>query len=216
MRQGDIQIETVSYIIFVGVLLSIPLFLGRTFYRALATRKRIEEEVHELTHASARIVGFTEKTSYSESDVLEHFAIVEYETPENEVIWAETQPCDKDMYGLNTVVDIMCRPGRARSVKIIQTPGQRAGVVTFEKNFEVVLSLLGIGILLAVAIGYHGFAVHILGAIFGMLGAGFVLGYLTKDVSKREERVAENHYQTICNRLVAAQNDGSVPAHLTE
>ena len=113
--QGDIQIETGSFIIFVGVLLAIPLFLGRALYRGLVTRRRIESEMHDLTHASARVIGFTTKTSHSESDVFEHFAIVEYETPENEVVWAETQPCNKEMYGLDTVVDILCRPGRARS-----------------------------------------------------------------------------------------------------
>ena len=90
--QGDIQIETGSFIIFVSVLLAIPLFLGRALYRGLVTRRRIESEMHDLTHASARVIGFTTKTSHSESDVFEHFAIVEYETPEHEVVWAETQP----------------------------------------------------------------------------------------------------------------------------
>ena len=216
MHRGDIKIETGSFIIFVGVLLSIPLFLGRAFYRALETRKRIQDEVRDLTHYSARIVGFTKKTNYSESDFLEHFAIVEYETPENEVIWAETQPCNKDMYGLNTEVDIMCRPGRARSVKIIQNANRETGFVTFEKNFEVALSLLGIGILFAVAIWYHGFAMHILGAIVAMLGVGYASGYLTKGFSNRSEKLAENQYQSICNRLVTAQENGNVPAHLTE
>ena len=169
-----------------------------------------------LTYASARVIGFTEKASYSESDVLEHFAIVEYETPEKEVVWAETQPCNKDMHGLNTVVDIMCRPGRARSVKMVENTNEKPGSITFEKNFEIALSLLGIGILLAVAIWYHGFAMHIQGPIIGMLGAGYALGYLTIGVSKRKERLAANHYQSICNRLVAAQDNGSVPAYLTE
>ncbi len=172
--------------------------------------------MHELTHASARIVGFTEKPNYSESDVLEHYAIVEYETPENEVTWAVTQPCNEDMYGRNTVVEIMCRPDRARSVTILPKASWKSGIIAFEKNFEIVLSLLGIGSLFGVAIWYHGFAVHILGAILGMLGVGFASGYLTKDASKRKERFDASHYQSISNRLVAAQENGSIPASLTE
>ena len=172
--------------------------------------------MHKLTPTSARIVGFTKKNSYSESDILEHVAIVEYETPENELIWAETQPCNKDMYELNSVVDIMCNPDRARSVMIVQNTAETSGLITFEKNFEIALSLLWIAILLAVAIWYHGFAVHILGPIFAMLGVGYALGHLTKSVSKHEERLAATHHQNIRSRLMAAQEKGSIPADLTE
>ncbi|GHA54986.1 hypothetical protein GCM10008927_21030 [Amylibacter ulvae] len=171
----------------------------------------------KLRHASGRIVGFTKIKYASESSFAEHYPIVEYETHENEVIWAEAQPSKEGMVGLNTVVDIMCRPGRARSVRIVQSPNQTQGFITLEKNLEIVLSLIGIGILFAVAIWYHGFALHILGPIFIMLVFGYALGHLTKKgFSKREERMDANHYQSICNRLIAAQDKGSVPANLAE
>lgn len=209
--------ETVFTIIFVGVLLSIPLLLGRSFYRALSKRKRLAGEVPHLRHTSARIIGFTKIKDVSESSFREHYPIVEYQTDENEVIWAEAQPCKEGMFGLNTFVEILCRPDRPCSVRVVQSPDQMRVFVAIEKNVEIALSLLGICLLIAVAIWFHGLALHILGPVFILLVSGYVLGHLTKRAFwKREDRREELQYQNLCDRLAAAKNNGSVSAELTE
>ena len=170
----------------------------------------------KLIHASARIIGFTENTSLTETDDLQHHAVVAYEIAENEDIWAITQPCNEAMYGVNTVVEIMYRPDRARSVIILPKPSWKPGLIAFEKNFEIGMALLVIGCLVGMSVWYLGFALHILAAFLGMIGVGFASGYLTKGPNKRFETLEESHYQSMSRRLGAAQDNGRVPASLTD
>jgi hypothetical protein len=215
LDKGGLKIETLFSVVFVGVLLAIPFFSGRSFYRALVTRKRIEHESREVIFSQARIVGFTEQPANSE-DRDKHSAIVEYETFDNEVIWAETQLRDKGSHKLNSVVEIMWRPKRPRQVYIIPYKEFSTVVVGFEKNIEVVFNLVGICFVFGFAIQASGFAIHIIGPLLIMLGIGFGFGHVTKGRGTYAERLDVDSYQRQCDRLIPAQERGVVPCHLNE
>lgn len=213
LNEGGFKIEQLSTFVFLAVLLAIPFFLGRSFYRALATRKRIEQDARELNYTQARIIGFTEQPAYSE-DCNKHSAVVEYETSGNEVVWAETQPAYKDRHELGATVEIMWQPERPRQAHILPYKEFSTAVVGFGKIIEVVLSLVGICFLFGVTIHFHGFAMHIIGPLLIMLGIGFGFGHLTKGRRTYAEKVDVAGYQRRCDRLIQAQERGVVPCHL--
>lgn len=211
--KGGFKIEQISTFVFLAVLLAIPFFLGRSFYRALVTRKRIEQEARELIYTQARIIGFTEQPAYSEDSHM-HSPIVEYKTSGNEVVWAQTQPSDKDRDELGVTVEIMWQPERPRQAHILPYKEFSTVVVGFGKIIEVVLSLVGICFVFGVAIHFHGFAIHIIGPLMIMLVIGFGFGHLTNGRRTYAEKVDMAGYQRQCDRLIQAQKRGVVPCYL--
>ena len=201
---------------FIAVLLAIPFFFGRGLYRAFALRTRIEDEAKTIRFAQARIVGFTKGNDISDSIGFDHFAIVEYKTAKGEVIWAETLSCDRRDFELNSTVQIMYRPGYPRSVKVMPNRDWARSYVGFEKNFELVLVLLGIAFLLGSVLYYHGVAAHILGPGFAMMAAGFAFGHWTKGRKTPADRADAESYRSMCDRLTRAQARGVIPCELTE
>jgi len=148
--------------------------------------------------------------------VLDHYAVVEYSTADCDVVWAETQPCDRNDYDIGDGIQVMCRPRRPRSVMIAPTQQFGFGLVRFEQNFQIILTVIRIAILIFMIANYHGFTPLVLGLFTVALSAGFGFGYMTKDRVTREEIADAGAYQRQHERLQSAQNAGVIPCNLQE
>lgn len=88
--------------------------------------------------------------------------------------------------------------------------------IAMEKNFELMLAVVGVLIASGTTIYYHGFDPQILGPFFMMICAGLGFGHLTKNWGNRDAEISAAGYQRKHDRMIIAEEQGIVPCFLEE
>lgn len=206
--------ESIFTIIFIIVVLSIPFGSGVWLWRAISKKKEIENLFSEAKYISGRVIGYTERRHDSEN-TRHHYAIIEYLSDQNEVVWAETEACNKDDYSIHSEVNVMYHPRDNRRVIVVLTQGILKTRFSFEKYFGLFVNFIFTFFIFASVISY-GYGPHALTFLFLSYSAGFIFGAITKNKSTLEEKLRVQHSAARNKRLIAAQNKGEIPCYLKE
>ncbi len=206
--------ESIFTIVFIIVVLSIPFALGLGLWRAISKRKEIETLYSEAKYISGRIIGYTER-AYDSENTRHHYAIVEYLSDQNEVLWAETDGCNKEDYSINSDVNLMYHPRDKRYVMVVLTQDILRMRLNFERYLGLFINIVFTIFILASAI-YYGYGPHILISLFLSYFAGFAFGAITKNKCKLEEKSRIQASEDRNKRLISAQEKGDTPCYLKE
>lgn len=207
--------EGIFTVIFILVLLAIPFGLGLHLWRAIRQRKKIENLSSEVKRGSGRVVGYTERR-YDPENSGDHYAVVEYLSDQNEVVWAESEGCNKEDHPINAKVDVMYHPRDERRVTLFLTQEIQRLRFTFEKNLGLAFNFIFTIFVLATVFQYHGHAPNILIPLFVSYLAGLLFGAMTKDTRRWEEKARMQDSDERNRRLRVAQQRGDVPCYLKE
>ena len=206
--------ENIFTVIFIIVVLSIPFGLGLGLWRAISKRKEIENLYSEAKYITGRVVGYTERR-YDPENTRHHYTIVEYLSDQNEVLWAETDSCNKEDYSINSEVNLMYHPRDKRYVMVVLTQDILRMRLNFERYISLFINIV-FTIFIFVSVIYYGYGSHILISIFLSYVVGFAFGAITKNKSKLEEKLRIQESEDRNKRLILAQEKGEIPCYLKE
>tara|TARA_R110002072_G_scaffold79879_4_gene183885 strand:- start:465 stop:1094 length:630 start_codon:yes stop_codon:yes gene_type:complete len=206
--------ESIFTIIFIIVVLSILFGCGLGLWRAISKRKEIENLFSEAKYISGRVIGYTER-KYDSENTRHHYAIVEYLSDQSEVVWAETQSCNKGDYSINSEVNLMYHAHNKRDVMVVLIQDTLKMQLSFERNLELFINVIFTTLIL-VSVIYYGYGTHILIFLLLSYSAGFAFGAITKNKSKLEEKLRIQYSKDRNKRLIPAQEKGETPCYLKE
>lgn len=183
-------------------------------WRSVSKRKEIENLFSETKYISGCVIGYTERKHDTEN-TRHHYAIIEYISDQNEVIWAENEGCNKGDYSIKSEVNLMYHPRDKRNVMIALSQDHPRIQANFEKNLGLSINIL-FTLFIFSSVAYYGHGYPILISFLLSYSGGFVFGAVTKNKNKREEDLRIQDSEARNKRLIAAQEKGEIPCYLKE
>lgn len=206
--------ESIFTIIFMIISLSIPFGLGLGLWRAIGTKREIDALLSESIQSTGRVVGYTERT-FDPDNITQHYAVIEYPTDRDEVVWAESEGCDKGAWPINAEVEVMYHPRDRRSVMVVADKHRLRLRIGFEKSVLLVTNLI-FAILIFTSLAYYRYPWSVIITLLFVYLGGFVFGAIIKSKNRHEERTRVLQSKLRDDRLIAAQRVGNIPCSLKE